>query len=756
MGVMAECKTVEQAHQMLRTYELKTNSRYASYKATKNFGRNDLRNAKKVFWEDMPSALYGKIAFNGTPFVILGNKMFDCQFGKDRKEKRKAKMQMEKRSVGESAVTRKMHDTKKIDCPARCIFREICRFPTYKIKNTTPPFERGKIAADIQNKIRAGEKIVYERVIITYIASIEEHTCHTLGETIQQPIDPRLAQKIKDLCQLGVSSVDAVRSLLNSYVQDICKPLPHPSNTRFYPSNKCISNHIYKAKIKEKKEDMYKPNNREKKEDMYKPKTREKKTDQQAGADLIDEHTHPSVRIKGTETNYIPVQCFDPVCADKAPHMHCPFCVKTDTYTDPVILKAHYRVKHVDKGIEFAGLKVLRCCDRCDIVGVIKGEKKFKGAHWHCYKCRNGFNRRDEAIKHYKTHFRNPQTTFQIQIAQDINQPVTQAFETEEAAACIPTDSFSVHASLTEGVPAHSSGISMLPRGLEGMVAMPGVGAVETVGVSDTQTIMIIQDDGQGNLSAMQEFCTTQDSDPPDLTISDEIDDTSQDTVQELRDKIAQLEKEKAEQKAHIALLSKKIEEQSQQIEAYKLREQSLLEQMQELQQGMSVPQDRVIQDLCSQLETQHKELIRKQITQLKHSLVQTSVPQPKMIVLNTNALRTQLGQTVNLQAFDTNSNNATQVAVSLDFNPSAGLNEVNSGSLQTEMTEVDTNDSVEEGKVTDETEQSKEEHYAKETDYPEILVHNLPHELDGENPIIENDGNICDEPEAKKRRKEK
>ena len=65
-----------------------------------------------------------------------------------------------------------------------------------------------------------------------------------------------------------------------------------------------------------------------------------------------------------------------------------------------------------------SGLKILRCCDHCDIVGVIKGEKKFKGAHWHCYRCRNGFNRRDEAIKHYKTHFRNPQTTFQISITQ--------------------------------------------------------------------------------------------------------------------------------------------------------------------------------------------------------------------------------------------------------------------------------------------------------------------------------------------------
>lgn len=68
----------------------------------------------------------------------------------------------------------------------------------------------------------------------------------------------------------------------------------------------------------------------------------------------------------------------------------------------------------------WTGLKVLRCCIHCEIVGTIKGEKRFKGAHWHCYRCRNGFNRRDEAIKHYKTHFRNPHTTFQIQVTQVI------------------------------------------------------------------------------------------------------------------------------------------------------------------------------------------------------------------------------------------------------------------------------------------------------------------------------------------------
>ncbi|XP_010876370.1 uncharacterized protein zgc:193801 isoform X2 [Esox lucius] len=132
---------------------------------------------------------------------------------------------------------------------------------------------------------------------------------------------------------------------------------------------------------------------------------------------------HPSVRIRGTEHNYNPVLCQDDNCSgvDKGTHMHCPLCTVVEAYPDPVILRAHYCIKHVDKGIDFAGLKVLRCCNHCEIVGTIKGEKRFKGAHWHCYRCRNGFNRRDEAIKHYKTHFRNPHTTFQIQVTQEVN-----------------------------------------------------------------------------------------------------------------------------------------------------------------------------------------------------------------------------------------------------------------------------------------------------------------------------------------------
>lgn len=35
--------------------------------------------------------------------------------------------------------------------------------------------------------------------------------------------------------------------------------------------------------------------------------------------------------------------------------MHCPLCTVAEVYQDPVILRAHFHIKHVDKSIDFAG-----------------------------------------------------------------------------------------------------------------------------------------------------------------------------------------------------------------------------------------------------------------------------------------------------------------------------------------------------------------------------------------------------------------
>ncbi|XP_074642192.1 uncharacterized protein LOC141899661 [Tubulanus polymorphus] len=328
--------------------------------------------------------------------------------------------------------------------------------------------------------------------------------------------------------------------------------------------------------------------------------------------------THPSVRIKGTESVFNPVQCIDPMCHNKSTHMHCPFCTKVESFHDPLILKAHYRVKHVDKGIEFAGLKILRCCEQCDMVGAIKGEKKFKGAHWHCYRCRNGFNRRDEAIKHYKTHFRNPQTTFQIQISQEVN-PIPQ-YETSFG------EDFTVRSNLPTNVLSHhmiEAGEAFVKDTEDNVVSgkdLTDVSANETIGA---QTIMIIEEHPDGSLhhetARAIEFATPATDSLQFAALLDERARLEK-TVEDLTKQNELLELEKSEMKENhtveVEQLKLQVAVQANAITNYQKREHELLNQL-------TANLDDKTQQLMNQLERAHKELLRNHITQARRTYLQ-------------------------------------------------------------------------------------------------------------------------------------
>ncbi|XP_046361526.1 uncharacterized protein LOC124138729 isoform X1 [Haliotis rufescens] len=336
--------------------------------------------------------------------------------------------------------------------------------------------------------------------------------------------------------------------------------------------------------------------------------------------------THPSVRIKGTENNYSPSVCQDTSCNNKTPHMHCPFCVKSDSYQDPVILKAHYRVKHVDKGIEFAGLKVLRCCDHCDIVGVIKGEKKFKGAHWHCYKCRNGFNRRDEAIKHYKTHFRNPQTTFQIQIAQEVNQCSSSAADTTHS---ICSDQDIIHPALTQAACLATTDHTVLTsngvcKTSDGTVQV-SIAANETINAADGQTIMIISEE-QLEAAQIENTFGTQIISTEDVSYLDPKQSLER-KYESAEIRCQRLEEEKAQLKAELDQNRSQIQAQAEEINLYKRREQELLNQLQLTEQIN-------MQDMLTSLQQQHKDLLSAQLASLRQAFI-TRLPQELVVSSN-------------------------------------------------------------------------------------------------------------------------
>lgn len=383
--------------------------------------------------------------------------------------------------------------------------------------------------------------------------------------------------------------------------------------------------------------------------------------------------THPSIRIKGTENNYEPVLCTDTNCSNRNPHMHCPFCVKTEVFLDPVILKAHYRVKHVDKGIDFAGLKVLRCCDHCDIVGTIKGMKEFKGAHWHCYRCRNGFNRRDEAIKHFRTHFRNPQTTFQIQISEEVNQMFNLTSETDEATEVIADLGNFVHPVSDMVVSdVHQTTTAAGDNGLCGgqpygspppdsgntiIIATGGkqhhdmqhvaVAANETVGTTaeGPQTIMIIQEEDLEDLDdsvapsdgqvCLEAHITTAGPTAGHMTSMEMTTATCKEVfadgwLQEramLEQRIAKLQqqneqllasKTRMEQqlRAEVDQLKLQVRLNVEELADYDKREQELLGQL-------SVPLDSCVEQIINKMKVDHEDLLHHQMALLRRTYPQ-------------------------------------------------------------------------------------------------------------------------------------
>ncbi|XP_030623849.1 uncharacterized protein LOC115807123 [Chanos chanos] len=342
---------------------------------------------------------------------------------------------------------------------------------------------------------------------------------------------------------------------------------------------------------------------------------------------------HPSVRVKGSEHTYTPVLCQDEKCAgrEKGVHMHCPLCSVAEAYQDPVILRAHYRIKHVDKGIDFAGLKVLRCCNHCEIVGTIKGEKRFKGAHWHCYRCRNGFNRRDEAIKHYKTHFRNPHTTFQIQVTQEVNcrQYYDQSPEAHPKAYSglavnlgSAGDSAAIGSVLTHPVLTTTTSTETLltvePKHSNASNGM-SLGAEEEVGSSQhaseqTQTLVLMDPDVQGGNLIYEEttgFITEQAREGTEQTL------LLQKQLIELhqQNEILRQEKDSVERR-----LRAEIQQLKDQVASLVRSNVKMFEELQ-LYRSPESNQDNVAK-LLESLEAQHKELLLTQLASLRKELL--------------------------------------------------------------------------------------------------------------------------------------
>ncbi|CAN7993492.1 unnamed protein product [Ixodes hexagonus] len=319
---------------------------------------------------------------------------------------------------------------------------------------------------------------------------------------------------------------------------------------------------------------------------------------------------HPSVRVRGSENIFEPTVCTSVKCPpEKGLHFHCPFCGKGVIFKDARIVKAHYRVKHVDKGLCFAGLKMLRCSATCRMWGAIKGEKKFRGPHWHCYKCRNGFCRRDEAMKHYETHFKLPQTTFQINIVQDVNEGMGIQIQADKDSTM----------ELSDGMISSSSGLD------------PEADCTEAVSVTvdmteDTSSEHHLSPDLSGAPTSFmvvhEEDAKSLSSDPgslEDLTVRNTF---LEKLVTEFKQQLDNLKAKRAETenvlRAEIYRLQRQLEVKNVELELLRKRERELTSQKPSF--------TGTVDKLLKNLQSQHTELLQQHIAQARNEALQCAL----------------------------------------------------------------------------------------------------------------------------------
>ncbi|XP_065059857.1 protein PRRC1-A-like isoform X4 [Rhopilema esculentum] len=139
------------------------------------------------------------IPFSGIPFYIVGKKVFECEFGMDRRLKYLDDPIKGRRS------------TKKSQCPARVVMREIVEFPDVKIPMDTM-FRRCDASKRLRRLLSASVDVKYCRKIYITIPAASEHKTH--------PVSKRKVAKRKALKARGVEKKATKKSKRKSKIEN--------------------------------------------------------------------------------------------------------------------------------------------------------------------------------------------------------------------------------------------------------------------------------------------------------------------------------------------------------------------------------------------------------------------------------------------------------------------------------------------------------------------------------------------------------
>eukprot|EP00057_Strongylocentrotus_purpuratus_P015225 XP_011669699.1 PREDICTED: uncharacterized protein LOC105440834 [Strongylocentrotus purpuratus] len=254
--------TSDQALQVKKNFEIQSGvnfirlSDYNSNQARQQDGL--MMKPREIRFTDATGVIYGNIH----PFITVRTDTYVCMFGPERHGARiqRETMEKEKRFMEDHPVPmkrayKKRQPSRKKGCSAKLIIKEVVLCTGFKMERNTD-YERKLISKSIHACLDKQQELQKEtRVYIKFPEEEKHRSVHKLGKLtgLLRPLSKDVSAKINQLVGLGVGRVGEMRRHLRIFVEN--ELFPDPSNrpstwdTGYFPSDECIAQHIYSAKM---------------------------------------------------------------------------------------------------------------------------------------------------------------------------------------------------------------------------------------------------------------------------------------------------------------------------------------------------------------------------------------------------------------------------------------------------------------------------------------------------------------------------
>ncbi|XP_041481350.1 putative methyltransferase C9orf114 isoform X2 [Lytechinus variegatus] len=191
--------TKEAVEEMIRHHEVSTFSSFTIQQtrctaaAKEGPGTGD-KGGPRIYWQDVATSKFSvpaaAIPFDGIPYTYVSRLLYECHHGKDWKEKQKLLKQDQRKQVGEHGYVgtksrRLIQPTKKLNCPAKLIVKEVFKYPDFKISQDTK-HNRVVNSSKLRSAL-ANVPVSSERRYYIYLPNNDDHKgTHVIGEAMEQ------------------------------------------------------------------------------------------------------------------------------------------------------------------------------------------------------------------------------------------------------------------------------------------------------------------------------------------------------------------------------------------------------------------------------------------------------------------------------------------------------------------------------------------------------------------------------------------